>query len=93
MRIKAIEELPRDMVGDGKRPNVFFVSTVKDGVILMARSFTTAYQVWKGLPRDIETMLEDRLTGVICDTSPIEDGSKQLRTYDDHRMHGFREVY
>lgn len=91
MKVKELEQLARDMVGDGKRPNLFFVSTLADGIVLISRSFETAYEFWRGLPRDTETALEDRQYGVICDTSPEEDGGNRLRTWNDSA--GFRQLH
>ena len=88
MRITEMEALARDMVGDGKMPNVYFVSEFskgKDGpgLVMISRDLNAAYTFWQSLPRTFETTLEDRLTGVLASTEPIEDGSKILRTWDD----------
>lgn len=83
-RIELLEGLASQLIGDGQTPNLFFV-TIAGNVQLITREFDTAYDYWRFLPRNIETTLEDRLTGVICSTEPIEDGSTKLVTYDDSR--------
>jgi hypothetical protein len=89
-QISELEKMAREMIGDGGAPNLFFVS--QGGVIItVSRSFEVAYSHWRGLPRDIETALEGRNYGVICSTSPIEDDSPKLRTYDDSE--GYRRMY
>ncbi len=80
-RIEALEAIARDVIGDGKRPNMFFVS-VKGNIQMITTEYAQAINYWRSLPRNMETCLEDRLTGVIADTSPIEDNSPTLRTYD-----------
>jgi hypothetical protein len=86
MRIKKLEELASEVIGDGLSPNLYFVTEEGRGVILVSRDFDAAYDCWRFLPRSIETTLEDRKFGVICSTQPEEEGSKKLRTYDDSRM-------
>ena len=83
-RIELLEKLASELVGDGKSPNLYFV-TVEGNCVLVSIDFDVAYDYWKYLPRDVETALEDRFAGIICSTEPIEDGSKQLITYDDSR--------
>jgi len=86
-KIESLELMAREMVGDGQSPNLYFVSL--EGVIItVTRDFRTAHAEWSSLPTNVETMLEDRKNGVICDTSPIEDGSPILRTYDDSHFCG-----
>lgn len=81
-KVEQFEQMARDMVGDGKSPNLYFVS--EEGVITtVTRDFEAAYLCWSGLGRKIETCLEDRKNGVLATTTPIEEGSEQLRTYDD----------
>ena len=84
-KIKELQELPVNMVGDGKSPNVFFVS--EQGVITtVTRDFLVAYEAWKTLSYMTplrECMLEDRKIGVIASVEPIEDGSDKLVTRDD----------
>lgn len=73
------------MVGDGKNPDVFFVSD--QGVIVtITKDFGLAYREWRRLASRqplVESALEDRQHGVIADVSPIEDGGKSLHVYDD----------
>ncbi len=91
MKIKELEKLASEMVGDGKLPHLFFVSTHEGGkksrgVILITRSFELAYMVWSNLPRTFESSLEGRKFGTICSVEPEEDGSKKLIVIDDSRM-------
>lgn len=84
-KIKELEAIAREMVGDGQSPNLFFVS--RKGIIEMVTGdFQAAYKFWKNLPRDVETMLEDRKWGVIADTSPEEENSIKLVTWDDSKF-------
>jgi len=85
MKIKQLNQLATEMVGDGGKHNVFFVS-LEGNVQLVTTDFWVAYEFWKSLTPRLsgkETMLEDRKWGVICDRSPIEDGSTKLQTWDD----------
>lgn len=82
MKSKILNRLASETVGDGKNPNLFFVSMGAD-VQMIAGNFNQAYKFWKTFPRNKESMLEDRKYGVICSTEPVEDGSKKLVTYDD----------
>lgn len=93
-KIKALEELARNMVGDGESPNLFFVSDC-GAIITITRDFQVAYSEWKKLafrsPR-LPCMLEDRKTGVICDVDKDEyskDGRLILR--DDSYHFGFNK--
>ena len=75
-KIAELENLARDMVGDGKRPNLYFVT---DGgtVTMVTRDRVAARGAWYDLSmrRPLqECALEDRLTGVLADVSPDEDG-------------------
>lgn len=76
MKIETLEAIPRKMVGDGKAPNVYFVSTLKDGVILITRDFQAAYDYWRNLPKAVHPILEDRQTGVLgdCEQDENEEG-------------------
>jgi len=82
-KIRQLEELASEVIGDGGSPNLYFVTEAGRGVILVSRDFDVAYDHWRHMPRSIETSLEDRKIGTICSTQPVEDGSKELTTYDD----------
>jgi hypothetical protein len=86
MKIRQLEKLACEVIGDGGSPNLYFVTESGRGVILVSRDFDAAYDCWRFLPRSIETTLEDRKIGVICSTEPEEDDSKKLVTRDDSRM-------
>lgn len=90
MPIEFLEEIARERVGDGQKPNVFFVSEADKGVVLITTLFNVAYDFWKSLPRNKESMLEDRLTGTICSVEPESDSSSHLIFIDDSRRFGFR---
>ena len=68
-------------VGDGGLPNRYFVS-VQGNVFIVSEDLDEAYTIWRHLPKNVETCLEDRLFGIICDTSLNEETGK-LETYDD----------
>jgi hypothetical protein len=90
-KIKELETLATELVGDGKTPNMFFVSG-HDGVcILITPQFDIAYYQWESLPRDKERTLEDRKTGVICHTARHEDSGRMITT-DDSIQFGYRKV-
>jgi hypothetical protein len=77
-----LETLASSIIGDGKLPNVYFV-TVAGKVRYIATNFDEARELWRKLPRNIETALEDRLFGVIASTEPRDDEDTRLVTYDD----------
>lgn len=77
-----LDEMARTIVGDGKSPNLYFVSE-KGLVVLVERSYLKARKRWEQLPRNVETCMEDRLTGVIASNEPDEDGSKRLVVIED----------
>jgi len=88
-KIKALENLATDIVGDGKSPNVFFVST--QGVIFMVTTdFEMAYAAWQEVsdPPHVETALEDRQTGVIASVGPDEENGDRLTVQDDSGRFG-----
>jgi hypothetical protein len=99
MKINQLEKLASELVGDGKRPNLFFVSVAGE-VRLIARDFDLAYDAWRGLPYSCglsphaEVLLEDRLHGVICQTQleveRPDTGAKVRITIDDSKNFGLR---
>jgi len=94
MKIKELESLASEWIGDPDAPELFFVSSGRRGVVMIARDFEAAYRHWQDLPRNIETTLEGTHYGVICDTSPREDNSTRLRTYDEaHMFKAYRKQY
>lgn len=86
VKIRQLEELATEMVGDSGSPNLYFVTEEGRGVILVSRDFDAAYDCWRFLPRNIETTLEDRKIGVICSTELVSDNSNMLGTYDNSHM-------
>ena len=66
--IKLLEKLAQTMVGDGKNPNVFFVS-IKGAIHLITTDFNVAYDYWRNLARNSRNdhpTLEDRHWGMVC---------------------------
>lgn len=89
-RILDLEDLARRLVGDGKAPNLFFVS--RQGTILsVTRDFDAAYAQWAALPRNQESTLEDRRTGVLASVEPESDRpGARLIVRDDAHLFGPR---
>jgi len=85
MRIALVEGLASQLVGDGQEPNVYFVS-VKGECELITIHGDVAYDYWLHLPRNVETSLEDRLTGTLADTAPADDDDPRLITQDDYKQ-------
>lgn len=87
VKIEAMEELARTMVGDGKKPNLYFV-TRGGTVVNVSRYKRQSYNMWRNLAEQFpneESALEDRQTGVIASREPEEEGSTRLVTADDYR--------
>lgn len=90
-RLEVLEALAREMVGDGRHPNLFFVSS-EGNIILISRDFDAAYRKWLEHARqdDHETALEDRLNGVIASVEPESDKpGAELEIRDDSERFGF----
>jgi hypothetical protein len=87
-----LEELAREMVGDGKSPDLFFVS-VGGNIVMIAQDFHQAYYAWQSFSEsmEIETALENRQYGVIASVEPEDDepGSRLVRLDDSE---GFRRT-
>ena len=88
-RIPQLEEMARTMVGDGKAPNLFFVS--RKGVILtVTRNYRHAYVQWetmaRGMGARVECALEDRLQGTIASVDTDEENPGKLIVIDDSDM-------
>lgn len=84
-RVEQLEKLARDVVGDSGSPNLYFVSDAK-GVIMVTKDLDAAHEAWRNLPRNKESSLEDRKTGVLASTEPVDDTpGARLVTYDDVR--------
>lgn len=83
-RFKPFEDMARDMVGDGKTPDLFFVS-VAGNIVTVSLDFQSAYEEWRVRSRGnrVETSLEDRLYGTIASVEPEDDGSPKLIRHDD----------
>lgn len=85
-RYEPFEAMAREMVGDGKQPNLFFVA-VAGNIVSISLDFRTAYAEWRArsLGLKIETSLEDRRFGVIASVEPEEDNDSKLVRRDDSR--------
>lgn len=92
-KIKPLQALATDMVGDGKNPNLFFV-TEQGITVTVTRDFEMAYRQWETLAHtypQIESALEDRKWGVITSVEPREQGVGRLIRIDDSRQ--FRKFH
>lgn len=85
-RLEILNQMARDMVGDGERPDVFFVS-INGNVTTVTSSFRTAYEEWLRVSRTkkVETSLEDRVFGVIASVEPEDEGSSRLIRIDSSK--------
>lgn len=79
--ITELEELASKMIGDGKTPDVFFVSE-QGKINLVTTDFELAYYRWQVLSRGcrMECALENRTYGTICAVEP-EDSELVDRGY------------
>ena len=85
-KIPGLEKLASEMVGDGKSPNLFFV-TEKGVVTMITRNFNDAYENWDlnaSLGR--ESALEDRKNGVTCSMEPEEENGRLVRRDHSHMI-------
>jgi len=92
-KIKELEFLATRIVGDGKAPNLFFV-TDQGNVVTTTRNFHIAYEHWRQLASrlpKVECALEDRRFGCIASIEPKDDGSKVLVKIDDSSL--FHKFY
>lgn len=84
-RVLDLEKMASNLVGDGKAPNIFFVS-IGGNIVMITLDFDAAYEFWKqnSNQRQHETALEDRKTGVLATVEPESDepGAKLVR-FDD----------
>lgn len=95
-RVKELDKLATEMVGDGNKPNVFFV-THKGKVTTITRHFEVAHREWRKFAMQrMESALEDRLTGTIASAGVEEtfdhDGISQgraWRVFDDSILFKF----
>ncbi len=87
-----LQDVASEVVGDGKRPNIFFVSS-EGRIILISLDFDVAYEAWvkvSDVAKKVETALEDRQTGVIASVEPLEDRGGELVWMDDSATFGYR---
>lgn len=80
--IKQLQELATEIIGDGKSPELFFVT--EEGIVTtVSRNFEVAYKAWKALDRTAESALESRKIGTLASVEPAEEGSSTLVRIDD----------
>lgn len=86
-KIKQLEEMARTMVGDGKAPNLYFV-TVAGVVTTITRDFERARKEWVGnwaqWP-NTSTCVEDRKMGTVCQHEKDDETGKWI-TSDDSNL-------
>lgn len=87
-KIQELQTLASDKIGDGKSPNLFFV-TDEGIVVTVTRDFNLAYRQWLRLanqsPRR-ECALEDRRAGTLASVEPCSDEKgARLEIHDDTR--------
>lgn len=99
-KIKELDKLATEMVGDGQKPNVFFV-TLKGKVTTVTRHFEVAHREWRKFAMQrMESALEDRQTGTIAsagveptyhenDNGTIVEGPAVWQVHDDSIMFKF----
>lgn len=84
-KIERLEALARECVGDGRQPDLFFV-TDQGVVVTVTRDLTVAHTHWRELARRfplVESALENRQYGVLASVAPEEDDSPKLHVHDD----------
>ncbi len=81
-RFQALERFASATIGDGKSPNLFFV-TVEGKVVVITQNLEIAKRSWEGFagPMDTVTSIEDRKVGVLASVEPEEDDSPRLIRY------------
>lgn len=87
-KIEQLEELARTMVGDGKAPNLYFV-TVEGVVTTVTRSLERAKWEWSrnvSEDRRRATSVEDRRQGSVCQHDRDEDNGGKWFTCDDSNL-------
>jgi hypothetical protein len=91
-KIKQFEDMARSLVGDGKKPNLYFVS-IKGVIVTITRDFETAYNQWRNISQGTtqETALEDRQTGTLASVEPETDQPNAPLTTIDDTWHFMRK--
>lgn len=85
VRFECLEQLARELIGDGKTPDLFFV-TDGGNVVTITADYRVARIHWERLRARYplqECALENRTYGVIASVEPEEDGDSQLVVSDD----------
>ncbi len=91
-RARELQVLATELVGDDKRPNIFFVS-VEGRIVVISLDFEVAYEAWvrfSDVEEKVETALEDRQTGVIASVEPDEERGGELVWMDDSATFEYR---
>lgn len=85
-KIKQLEELARDTVGDGTAPDLYFV-TDRGTVVTVTRSLVLAYRHFRELARRdfprLACALENRTYGVLASLDTDEERGPGLYLIDD----------
>ncbi len=70
-RFQVLERLASEIIGDGKKPDLFFV-TIAGKVVVVTQNLEIARRAWEefAAPMDIETSIEDRLVGTLASITP-----------------------
>ncbi len=81
-RFMALERLASEIIGDGKLPNLYFV-TVEGKVIMITQDFEGARKSWSrfAAAMDVPTSMEDRQVGVLASVEPEEGDMHGLVRY------------
>lgn len=91
-KIKQLENLAWTMVGDGRSPNLFFVS-VQGAVVTITRDFAQARREFFGLfaeNRVRELAVEDRQHGCVLTNEQDEENPKRWVLRDDSYGFGLK---
>lgn len=84
----ALEKLASKFIGDGKSPNLFFV-TVGGKVVAITQDLEVARYVWEKVsaPMITETTIEDRQVGMVAGVQPSgEEGEGPLMRIENFDM-------
>ena len=87
-RKTVLDAIATSMVGDGKSPNLFFVSDDK-GVIMVTPSFEIAYIYYRSCTKRHfgEIALEDRAHGGVASVE-YDESEREYTSMDDSREMG-----
>src|SRR6185295_1454724 len=84
-KIQELEALATNMVGDGRSPELYFV-TDEGAVVMVSRWFRPAYDIWRYLSRQQPrraSALESRKIGLLASVGEDEEKPGKLVIRDD----------